>query len=197
MIDAMQRMIRPLKTGLSNLVARAVVNLVDDSKKMQTLQLSVLTEETREGVERAQNYGFTSVPLAGAEAVVLFVGGRREHGLAVAVDDRRYRLTGLQPGEVALYHKDGASVVMKADGSIEVTPKPGAVVKLAGETDAALKGDAYVSAEATFLDALTTYAVAIKAVADPLNAATPTLTAAITAFKAAGTSAKSTKVKLS
>jgi phage gp45-like len=58
--------------------------------------------------------------LDGAEAVVLFVGGRREHGLVVAVDDRRYRLKGLEKGEVALYNKAGGKVVLKADGSIEV-----------------------------------------------------------------------------
>jgi len=193
MIDAMQRMIRPLKTGLANLVARAVVNLVDDSKKMQTLQLSVLTEETREGVERAQNYGFTSVPMSGAEAVVLFVGGRREHGLAVAVDDRRYRLTGLQPGEVALYHKDGASVVLKADGSIEVTPKPGATVKLAGETDAVAKGGDLNSAISTLGTAIAT---AVKGIpgGGPAGAAIDT---AVGIFDTSSAAALSTKVKLS
>jgi phage baseplate assembly protein V len=66
--------------------------------------------------------------------VVLFAGGRRDHGLVVAVDDRRYRKKDLEAGEVALYHKDGASILLKADGSIEVTPKSGQNVVLSGGT---------------------------------------------------------------
>lgn len=135
MIATFQKLLRPLQTRIANLVSRATVSRVDDSQKMQSLQLEVLAEETREGVERVQNYGFTSVPLEGAEAVVLFVGGRRDHGLAVAVDDRRHRLKGLQPGEVALYSESGSTVVLKANGDVEITPASG-VVTVAGDVSA-------------------------------------------------------------
>ncbi len=116
----LDKLIAPLKTRLANMMARAVVSLVDDSKKMQILQLGVLADETRDDVERVQNYGFTSVPLSGAEAVVIFVGGRRDHGLAIAVDDRRYRIKNLESGEVAIYTDEGDSIVLKRGGNIEV-----------------------------------------------------------------------------
>lgn len=141
MIALVQRMLRPLATRIANIVARAVVTLVDDSLKMQVLQLGVLAGETRGDVERVQNYGFTSVPLEGAEAVVLFVGGRRDHGLAVAVDDRRHRLTGLEPGEVAVYTDEGDRVVIERGGTVRVTASTKVVVdaplvELAGNADA-------------------------------------------------------------
>lgn len=120
MIDLLQRLLRPLRTQLSNMVARAVVRLADDAKKMQVLQVVILDGETREGVERFQPYGLTSVPLDGAEAVVLAVGGRRDHLLAVVVDDRRHRKKDLAAGEVALYTDEGASVHLKR-GRIVVT----------------------------------------------------------------------------
>lgn len=131
----MNELLRALSVRLANLFCRGVVRQVDDSKKMQFVQVEVGEDEVRE-VERVQQYGFTAVPQEGAEAAILFVGGRRGHGLVLAVDDRRYRLTGLAAGEVAVYHQDGASVVLKADGSIVLTPKPGAVVELAGNLDA-------------------------------------------------------------
>jgi phage baseplate assembly protein V len=132
MIEALQRLLRPLHARLANLVSRAVVSRVDDSTKLQGLQVKVGVDEVRDGLERFQQYGLTSVPDAGAEAVVLFVGGRRDVGYVVAVDDRRYRVTGLTPGEVALYSKTGASVVLKADGSVEVSAAPGASVVFNG-----------------------------------------------------------------
>jgi phage baseplate assembly protein V len=131
-IADLNRFLVPLRNRIVNMVARAVVQVVDDSAKMQLLQLGILDGETRDGLERLQEYGFTSVPEDGAEAVVLFPGGSRDHGLVIAVDDRRYRLKGLGAGEVAVYHKDGATITMKSNGSIEITPKAGADIVLNG-----------------------------------------------------------------
>lgn len=117
MISALQQLLqqalRPLRQQLQNLVARAVVDLVNDGAKMQALQVTILDGETRDDAERFQQYGLTSVPLEGAEAVVLSVGGRRDHLLVLAVDDRRNRLKDLEAGEVALYTYEGAKVHLK------------------------------------------------------------------------------------
>jgi phage gp45-like len=130
----MNHLVKPLATRIANMVARALVKNVDDSLKVQILQLGVLADETREGVERIQNYGFTSVPLEGAEAVLLSVGGRRDHGLVIAVDDRRYRLKALENGEVAMYDQTGSKIVMKANGDIQLVPSSGKVA-LTGDLD--------------------------------------------------------------
>lgn len=131
----------PILNRLANLISRVVLSRVDDSKKMQLVQLTALDGETRESVERVQNYGFTSVPKPGAEGVAVFVGGYRDHGLVVAMDDRRYRLTGLQAGEVAVYTDQGDKVVIERGGTIRVTASTKVVVaaplvELAGNTDA-------------------------------------------------------------
>lgn len=117
----MNKYIQPIKARLSNMVARGTLGTVGDGSKLQTGQVNLLADEVKDGVERFQQYGFTSVPHAGAEAVVLFPGGTRDHGLILAVDDRRYRLTGLQGGEVALYTDEGDKIVLKRGGIIEMT----------------------------------------------------------------------------
>jgi len=117
---SLAKFVAPLRARISNMVARAVIQLVNDDAKIQVLQIGILADETRDDVERLQNYGFTSVPLPGAEAVAIFVGGSRDHGFVVATDDRRHRLAGLKPGEVALYNHAGAVVLLREDGSIEV-----------------------------------------------------------------------------
>jgi phage baseplate assembly protein V len=113
-------LLRRLRTRVTMMVARAVVKTVDDATKMQLLQLGILAGELRDKVEHFQSYGFTSVPFPGAEAVVVFPGGNREHGLCVVVDDRRYRLTGLDEGEVALFDDQEQKVHLKRDG-IEIS----------------------------------------------------------------------------
>lgn len=133
MFDAISKRLAPLAVRVSNLVSRGVVKIVNDATKLQGLQLVLLSGEVRSDVERFQNYGLTSVPLAGAEAVTVFVGGKRDHGLAIAVDDRRYRIKGLAGGEVAVYNHTGAKVVFKANGDIEVSPKAGQKTKITGD----------------------------------------------------------------
>jgi phage gp45-like len=134
-LEDLSRWIAPLKNRVANMIARAVVSVVDDSKKIQIVQLDLLEGETRSEIERLQEYGFTSNPRPGAEAAVIFVGGRRDHGLCVAVDDRRYRVKDLGAGEVAVYNDTGAKLVFKANGDIELTPKAGQKLKVAGSVD--------------------------------------------------------------
>lgn len=104
----------PLRRRLSMMASRAVVNLIKDTDSRQTLQVEILEGELRDGVERAQNYGFTSHPLAGCDAVIVCGGGSREQAIAVVVDDRRYRIQ-LQAGEVAMYDDLGNCVKFLRD----------------------------------------------------------------------------------
>lgn len=102
------------------LVSRAVVTLVNDALKIQGLQLTVLDGETVQ-VQRFQQFGLTSVPLAGAEAILASIGGVRGHLVAIAVDDGRYRLVGLQPGETALYDTSGNVIHLQNGGVTGIT----------------------------------------------------------------------------
>jgi phage baseplate assembly protein V len=111
------------------IINRAVVSLVKDDTAIQLLQLSLLKNETKDNIERIQNYGFTSVPVSGAEAVVLFPNGNRDSGLAIAVDNSMYRLKDLPDGAVAMYHKDGHFCKL-TDDEISIQHKNGHYVKL-------------------------------------------------------------------
>lgn len=104
----------PLRNRIAMMAARAVVRLVNDGESRQRLQVEILKDELRDGVERFQDYGFTSHPLAGGDAVILCAGGSREQSIAVVVDDRRYRLK-LQPGEAAMYDDLGNAVKLLRD----------------------------------------------------------------------------------
>lgn len=114
------RLISPLRRGLAHIVARAVVTLVNDAAKMQTLQIGILKDEGMDGVEHWQGYGLTVVPHPGAEALVLAAGGHRAHSVVISCADRRYRLVGLETGEVAIYTDEKDKIHLKRGRVIEV-----------------------------------------------------------------------------
>jgi phage baseplate assembly protein V len=106
---------KQLMKKMQQMVSRGVVNLVSDSFKMQQLQVEFKADDVMDDVERFQQYGFTSSPLAGAEAIGLTVNGAKSHTVVIAVDDKRYRLKQLAPGEVALYDDQEQKIVLQRD----------------------------------------------------------------------------------
>lgn len=102
-LDDMRKMLAPFKTKVFNMIARAVVKLVDDKSLLQQLQLEVLDGEVLDDCPRFQQYGFTSHPFAGTEAIVLFLNGDRSQPVVIALDDMGSRPADFEEGEVGLY----------------------------------------------------------------------------------------------
>lgn len=121
MIEAIGKLTEAMRSKIQLMVGRAILSVVNDSGPVQTVQAQLLSDEVQDDVERIQQYGFTSCPLPGAEGVVVFVGGNRDHGLLIACDDRRYRKKGLQSGEVALYTDEGDEIVLSRGRVVRLT----------------------------------------------------------------------------
>ncbi|KAA5937610.1 phage baseplate assembly protein V [Pantoea sp. Bo_2] len=110
-----------IRSSIANIVSRVVITGLDTAKKCQMVGVKMLAGSLKENVEHLESYGFTSAPQNGAEAVILFPGGDRSHGVVLAVGDRRYRLKGLKQGEVAIYTDEGDSIVLKRGNVIEMS----------------------------------------------------------------------------
>jgi phage baseplate assembly protein V len=120
---ALAKFIAPLSRRVRLIASRAVLNVVDDGAGEQTVQASLLAGETRDNIERMQQYGFSSVPLAGAEGVFLSLGAVRDNGVMIIAGDRRFRAKGLQGGEVAIYTDEGDRITLKRNHEIEIKTK--------------------------------------------------------------------------
>ncbi|SFG29458.1 phage baseplate assembly protein V [Duganella sp. CF458] len=118
MFDSIEKMTAGVRGRAALMVGRCILKAVGDGKAVQLVQTQLLAEEVHDDVERIQEYGFTSVPKPGAEGVVVFVGGNRDHGLVIAVEDRRFRLRALESGEVALYDDQGQKVHLTRSGIV-------------------------------------------------------------------------------
>ncbi len=132
-------------------IDRASVVQSDDSKKMRTLQVVVLADEARDDIEHFEPYGFTSRPKApadkkGAEAIVATLGGTSDLGVAIVVADRRYRVTGLEEGEVCIHDDQGQKVHLTRDGIVIETPTGKDVTVTCGKDVSVTATNATVSA---------------------------------------------------
>ena len=133
MRQMMDRWTRSIRSRIAGLMARGQVLRAEDASGLQRLQLRLLAGETSLDLEHLQAYGFTSVPLAGAEpALALFLQGDRSNGLVIGVADRRYRLRPLEAGDVALYDFEGQKVVLGRD-ELRIEDKRGNTVVLDDE----------------------------------------------------------------
>ncbi|ACA32343.1 phage baseplate assembly protein V [Histophilus somni] len=99
---------------------RGVLNLVNSADNIQKTQVSGLADETLQDVELMQHFGFTSVPPAGTQAVIIPIGGQTSHGIVVATENGAFRVKNLQGGEVAIYDQSGSTIVLKQGRLIEV-----------------------------------------------------------------------------
>lgn len=119
MSRALERSLAAQARRIRLMATRGVVGRINDGSKMQGSQVQLLAGEFR-NAQRFQNFGFSSVPLPGAEGVFISLNGSRDQGVLVAVDDRRYRKGGLAGGESAMYNHLGDYIHIKADRSIEI-----------------------------------------------------------------------------
>lgn len=112
----MERKVDSIHRQLQLMVTRGVITMVDSQRMMQQLQLKTIGGVLLDNVEHFEPYGFTSCPYPGAEVISLSAGGRMGHEVAICVADRRYRLVGLESGEVTLYDDLGHSITLKRNG---------------------------------------------------------------------------------
>lgn len=118
-LEAEQKQER-LHSRMDNMFARGTLHDTTPAGT-QTAKVSMMADETNEGVEFPQDYGFISRPPDGSEVIVMHFGGERDHASVLKSFHKAYAPKTLQKGESALYHRSGSIILMKADGSIEAT----------------------------------------------------------------------------
>lgn len=119
-VNFIRRAIQPLRDKIILLAGRIVIASVNDSEKVQQLQISALAGEAMDKVERFQHFGFTSNPPAGTEGIGLALGGNRDNMVVIATENRALRKKELAPGEAAIYTADGTYVHVKMNGQVEI-----------------------------------------------------------------------------
>lgn len=113
---------KPMRTRISMMASRVVVNAIQDSPALQTATVEALAGELLDKIEHMQPGGLSHVAGKGAEGLMLCLGGSREAGIVFAVSNRAFRPKG-EEGETILYaaEVDGVQARQKVGGPLEVT----------------------------------------------------------------------------
>lgn len=119
-------MLRRMRARVDTMVARSVLEAVNDGLKTQRLKLMVLAGESVPNVEHFQPYGLSFVPPAGAEAIALAVGGARSHTLAICAQHPDERPTGNPARTGGLYSNGEWRVFVDASGVVHAGAQSGA-----------------------------------------------------------------------
>jgi phage gp45-like len=123
MIDALQRILRPLRQSIFLMIARGVLRAMVEEQGQAKVSVQLLDGEEAQGVELLQPYGMASAPPADADCLVLCPGGDRGMGICIAVEDRRKRPKGLAGGDVVFYGPgDALAQGEEAPGLPEILP---------------------------------------------------------------------------
>jgi phage baseplate assembly protein V len=109
-----------LFTRLMLLIGRGRFTTVNDSGVAQMVQARMGAIELKDNIPRIAEFGFTSNPPIGSDAVVAFIGGNRDNGVIVATGHQASRPTGLHAGETMLYSQDGKYIYLTASGGIVI-----------------------------------------------------------------------------
>jgi phage baseplate assembly protein V len=105
--------LRPFRHRFNNMIRRAVIDAVNDKPLQSELQLTVMADEVQDSVEHFQEYGLTSRPPKGSEAILLRVGGSSDIQVAVATALREKRPKLAAVGDVTIWDQDGQMVELK------------------------------------------------------------------------------------
>ena len=129
MIDSIRREIARAMAGARSAI-RSVLQGIAIAQRIQRVNCEGLAGEPLQDVELMQQFGFTSAPPAGAQLVVVPLGGRTSASVIVATEHGTYRLQLGAQGEAAIYNQWGDAVHLKQDRSIHVV----AVLKVVMDT---------------------------------------------------------------
>ena len=129
MLEQFKRLLDPLSNRINSLLTIGVLRRIDPGA-IQHCQVELLEGELRDKLPHHLPYGHASVPLDGAEPLVVFLRGDKSGGIVIQVSDPRHQPT-LQKGESSLYDEQGQTVhitrhgiVIRSDQSVRVeSPK--------------------------------------------------------------------------
>lgn len=106
-IDALNRLLDPMRRRVNGMVSRVVMTNLNDAAKRQEIQAEGFEDELMPVIEHFQPFGFYALPPVGSEGVGVAVGGHRNHLIVLALSDKRVATPpNMLPGSSSIFSTD-------------------------------------------------------------------------------------------
>lgn len=102
---------------------RGIIAQVNNAPDNQLIQMTGTNGETLPDVEMVQHFGFSSMPPAGTQCIVIALGGKTGHGIILGTENGGLRFKPLKSGEAVMFNAFGDYVVMHDDRVTEINCK--------------------------------------------------------------------------
>ena len=137
-----EALLEPIMAKIRLMVGRCVIIASKYSDGELLTDIELLAGEKRRGVEFLQQFGFSSRPKGDVEGIALFVGGSRDNGVVIST---RGDCPELEEGEVMVHSPHGQKILLKSDGSINLTNENGGSIVMAPGGKVTVNGHLEVS----------------------------------------------------
>lgn len=109
-----------ISNKIYSMIGRAILTAINNSGKVQRIQIKGVSGETLTDIDRIQEYGLETYPEISKDTEVIIVcpDGNREQAIAIKIGIRNGRPTDLNEGEIKLYTKFGNKILLDKDGKI-------------------------------------------------------------------------------
>ncbi len=84
-----EKALNSLRRRIVGMLSRALVTGIVEDLQRQNLQVKIHSDESCDNIERFQNYGTSSYPPEGSEAILAALGGNLGNLVAIAVEDKK------------------------------------------------------------------------------------------------------------
>ncbi|MCX8500297.1 MAG: phage baseplate assembly protein [Alphaproteobacteria bacterium] len=119
MLDAINRMLQPIYNRMNLMIGRAVIAAVQNKGGILLFDVKGLPLEEITDLDSYSHHGLISTPPVGAKLAVIFPGGNRSNGMAIAVKVEAIP-SDAQNAEAGLYCGAGSFIIIAPDGSIRI-----------------------------------------------------------------------------
>lgn len=130
--------LQPIRDRLAMMVGRGVLAALEADGGLMRAGIEGIDDEVLGERDYVLDYGISTRPHPGAEALMLFLAGLRSNGVVVRLYDRRYTIS-LEYGEVAIHDDLGQKVHLTRTGIVatsplDITVEAGETLRLAGRS---------------------------------------------------------------
>jgi len=161
---------------IANMLGRGRITLTDDAGVIMSAQVDLGPQGASGPLYLADLvpvmglFGHASVPPAGADCALIFLGGDRNRAAIIGHNHQASRLRGLGPGDSALYDVRGAYVKLTAGGL--VTDAAGLRVAIQNASSVTITSTGPVTVNAPTVNLGGTGGAAVARVGDTVNTST-------------------------